>query len=287
MKKKSYNLPFIALRGINVVPGMVINFDVSRRNSVRAIEEVMSNPEEEQKIFVVAQRDMLVSEPRLKDMYDIGTIAAVKQVIKLPNSIIRVAVEGEQRAKIGELMERGDILYARADVIEEDDAVPPKLVEKAMCRNLHELLKLYAAANTGINRDAIKQLLEINDIKKLVNKFMSDFPMDYTDRQKLLEITPLQTRFVEEEIILAEETEILRIKDDISQKVSQRVEKNQRDYVMREQLKVLHEELDGEDAGSEIDEYYAAVEKLQASDEVKERINNEIRRYNTLASGSY
>lgn len=99
MKKKSYNLPFIALRGINVVPGMVINFDVSRRKSVRAIEEVMSNPEEEQKIFVVAQRDMLVSEPRLKDMYDIGTIAAVKQVIKLPNSIIRVAVEGEQRAK--------------------------------------------------------------------------------------------------------------------------------------------------------------------------------------------
>ncbi len=286
MKKKSYNLPFIALRGINVVPGMVINFDVSRRKSVRAIEEVMSNPEEEQKIFVVAQRDMLVSEPRLKDMYDIGTIAAVKQVIKLPNSIIRVAVEGEQRAKIGELMERGDILYARADVIEEDDAVPPKLVEKAMCRNLHELLKLYAAANTGINRDAIKQLLEINDIKKLVNKFMSDFPMDYTDRQKLLEITPLQTRFEEEERILAEETEILRIKDDISQKVSQRVEKNQRDYVMREQLKVLHEELDGEDAGSEIDEYYAAVEKLQASDEVKERINKEIRRYKTLASGS-
>lgn len=215
MKKKSYNLPFIALRGINVVPGMVINFDVSRRKSVRAIEEVMSNPEEEQKIFVVAQRDMLVSEPRLKDMYDIGTIAAVKQVIKLPNSIIRVAVEGEQRAKIGELMERGDILYARADVIEEDDAVPPKLVEKAMCRNLHELLKLYAAANTGINRDAIKQLLEINDIKKLVNKFMSDFPMDYTDRQKLLEITPLQTRFEEEERILAEETEILRIKDDM------------------------------------------------------------------------
>ena len=286
MKKKSYNLPFIALRGINVVPGMVINFDVSRRKSVRAIEEVMSNPEEEQKIFVVAQRDMLVSEPRLKDMYDIGTIAAVKQVIKLPNSIIRVAVEGEQRAKIGELMERGDILYARADVIEEDDTVPPKLVEKAMCRNLHELLKLYAAANTGINRDAIKQLLEINDIKKLVNKFMSDFPMDYTDRQKLLEITPLQTRFEEEERILAEETEILRIKDDISQKVSQRVEKNQRDYVMREQLKVLHEELDGEDAGSEIDEYYAAVEKLQASDEVKERINKEIRRYKPLASGS-
>ena len=118
MKKKSYNLPFIALRGINVVPGMVINFDVSRRKSVRAIEEVMSNPEEEQKIFVVAQRDMLVSEPRLKDMYDIGTIATVKQVIKLPNSIIRVAVEGEQRAKIGELMERGDILYARADVME-------------------------------------------------------------------------------------------------------------------------------------------------------------------------
>ena len=125
MKKKSYNLPFIALRGINVVPGMVINFDVSRRKSVRAIEEVMSNPEEEQKIFVVAQRDMLVSEPRLKDMYDIGTIAAVKQVIKLPNSIIRVAVEGEQRAKIGELMERGDILYARADVLVEVDAVPP------------------------------------------------------------------------------------------------------------------------------------------------------------------
>ena len=286
MKKKSYNLPFIALRGINVVPGMVINFDVSRRKSVRAIEEVMSNPEEEQKIFVVAQRDMLVSEPRLKDMFDVGTIATVKQVIKLPNSIIRVAVEGEQRAKIGELMERGDILYARADVIEEDTTVPSKLVEKAMCRNLHELLKLYAAANSGVNREAIKQLLEINDISKLVNKFMSDFPMDYTDRQKLLEITPLQSRFEEEERILAEETEILRIKDDISQKVSQRVEKNQRDYVMREQLKVLHEELDGEDTGSEIDEYYAAVEKLQASDEVKARINKEIRRYKTLASGS-
>ncbi len=282
MKKRSFKLPFIALRGICVVPGMVINFDVSRRKSVRAIEEVMNNPAGDQRVFIVAQKNLEASEPKLKDMYKIGTISTVKQVIKLPNGIIRVVVEGEEKAEIDTLLECRDVLYAKVDVIEEDKVKPPALVEKAMCRNLHELLKLYAAANPQTNREIAKQLIETTDINKLIEHFMTDFPIDYADRQKLLEITPLETKFEEIARILAEETEILRIKDDLSQKVTKKVEKNQREYVLREQLKVLHEELDGEDTESEVDEYYSMADKLEASEEVKLRINQEIKRYKTL-----
>lgn len=286
MKKRSFKLPFIALRGICVVPGMVINFDVSRRKSVRAIEEVMNNPAGDQRVFIVAQKNLEASEPKLKDMYKIGTISTVKQVIKLPNGIIRVVVEGEEKAEIDTLLECRDVLYAKVDVIEEDKVKPPALVEKAMCRNLHELLKLYAAANPQTNREIAKQLIETTDINKLVEHFMTEFPIDYADRQKLLEITSLETKFEEIARILAEETEILRIKDDLSQKVTKKVEKNQREYVLREQLKVLHEELDGEDTESEVDEYYSMADKLEASEEVKLRINKEIKRYKTLSSGS-
>lgn len=286
MKNKSFELPFIALRGINVVPGMVINFDVSRRRSVRAIEEVMTNPAQNQRIFVVAQKNMEASEPKLKDMYKIGTISTVKQVIKLPNSILRVVVEGEEKAEIAGLMECGDILYAKVNVIKDGSIKPSDAVGKAMSRNLHELLKLYAAANPSSSREIIKHLLDIDDINKLVSRFMMDFPLGYAQRQDLLEINSLQSKFEEIARILAEETEILRIKEDLSQKVTRNVEKNQREYVLREQLKVIREEMGGEDTESEIDEYKSQVEKLEASKEVKSRINKEIRRYKTLSAGS-
>ena len=286
MKNKSFELPFIALRGINVVPGMVINFDVSRRKSVRAIEEVMNNPADNQRVFVVAQKNTEASEPKLKDMYKIGTISAVKQVIKLPNSILRVVVEGEEKAEIAGLMECGDILYAKVNVIKEDSIKPSAAVGKAMCRNLQELLKLYAAANPQAGREIIKHLLEIDDINKLISRFMMDFPLGYAQRQKLLEITPLQARFEEIAKMLAEETEIFRIKEELSQKVTRNVEKNQREYVLREQLKVIREEMGGQDTESEIDEYKLQVDGLEASEEVKTRINKEIRRYKTLSAGS-
>lgn len=286
MKKSYIELPFIALRGINAVPGMVVNFDVSRRKSVHAIEEVMTDASGGQRIFITAQKNIEVSEPKLKDMYQIGTISVIKQVIKLPNSILRVVAEGERRARVKGLLEYNDMLYASLEMLEEDTKKPNDLVEKAMCRNLHELLKLYAAAGPGTGRESIKQLIEINDINKLINRFMMDFPIDYTQRQRLLEMTRLQERFEAVAELLSQETQILRIRDDLSQKVSQKVEKNQREYVLREQLKVIHEELDGEDTQSETDEYYAAADRLEASSEVKERIRKEIKRYKTLSGSS-
>lgn len=289
-ENKKYILPFVALRGITVVPGMAIHFDVSRKKSIRAIEEAMNDVSGNQQIFVVTQKNPEAALPKLKDMYEVGTIATIKQVIKMPNAILRVVVEGQFRAKFGGSFmtkdDAKDVVYAEAIVLNDDTTKISDIVKEAMLRKLKDLIKLYAQINTSMSRDSLHQLLDASSLEMLIHRIMVDFPMDYTKRQKLLEITSVEVRFEEIARILANETQILQIKDDLSHKVSQLVEKNQKEYVLREQLKAIHEELGESDPASDSDEYSNLVEKLQASEEVKSKLNKEIKRYKTLSGSS-
>lgn len=286
MKKETYILPFLALQRITVVPGMVIHFDVNRKKSMNAIEEIMSDTSQGQNMYVATQKNNQTTEPHMADMYEIGTIVEIKQVIKLPNAVMRVVVEGIQKARTKELLTRGDILYAKVESIPDDPVVPGRLESKAMCSNLHELVKLYAIANPMVSRDVLNQLFSVEDIKTLLANILSDFPMDYRDRQHLLEISEISTQFEETARIIAEMTEILRIKEELGQKVSAKVNKNQKDYVMHEQMKAIQEELGENDTDLDAQEYLNRTEQLVASQEVKEKLQKEIRRYKVLSAGS-
>lgn len=278
-----YNLPVIALRGITVLPNMVIHFDISRRKSIHAVEQSMAG---DQTVFLLTQRNSEVVEPGIKDVYSVGTVAKIKQIIKLPNDIIRVLVEGIDKGTINGLMEHDNMLYAKVAVNVEKEELPPQPVCKAMISNLQDLLKFYALANPKISKDIIKQLLEINEIDALLERIAIDFPMHYTARQELLEIDSIQERYETISKMITEESEVYRIKETLTQRVKERVDEHQKEYVMREQLKVLHEELDGEDTDSEIEEYYKAVKKLKAKKEIKDRLNKEIKRFKTLSGSS-
>lgn len=278
---KSQVLPFVALRGITVVPGMAIHIDISSKNSIRSIKEAMSDPSGGQRIFVVTQKNLEVEHPRLKDMYEIGTIAVVKQVIKQPDGM-GVVVEGVSRGRFdGSFMTRGkseDVVYAGVVEVPDDKAELSWVVSEGMLRKLRELLRLYALAS----HNGVQQIMDSPDLKTMLNRIAVHFPMDYRMRQELLEQTTLQGKFGVAAKVLVNETQILQIKDDLSAKVSQLVDKNQREYVLREQLKVIHDELGDSDYTSEADEFRKALEELEASDEVKAKINREINRYKSL-----
>lgn len=287
MNIQNLKLPMIAMRGMAVLPGMMINFDISRKKSVNAVETAMAD---DQRVFLVAQKDPEVADPGFKDIYHTGTISVIKQVMKLPNGILRVMVEGEKKASLNDVTieteNAKEMLLADVTVAEEnqEDEIDDAIAE-AMVRNIRDLLRFYAIANPKMSKDIIKQLLRIDDIQELLNKTAIDLPMEYEKRQGILELDHLQDRFNEVTKIIAQETEILRIKEELALKVKAKVDKNQREYVMREQLKVLYDELDGEDT-DDTDEYLAAVKKLKASKEVKDRITKEIKRYKTLSGSS-
>lgn len=284
MSTQKQKLPLIALRGMVILPGMVINFDISRKKSVSAVEKSMSD---NQKIFLVAQKNPEVAEPGEKDIYHIGTIAQIKQIMKLPNGILRVMVEGMEKASVVSIVDEEAMLSVELETVEEmESEEPDDMVAEAMVRNIRDLLKFYAVANPKMSKDVIKQLLSIENIEELLQRTAIDLPMRFEKRQGMLELGNIQDRFNEITKILAEETEILKIKEELALKVKAQVEKNQKEYVMREQMKVLHEELDGEDTDSEIDDYFAAVKKLKASKEVKDKLTKEIKRYKTLSGSS-
>lgn len=280
---KNINMPAIALRGMTVLPDMVIHFDISRKKSIRAVEKAM---ETDQKIFLVAQNNVEVADPGIEDLFSIGTISKVKQLIKLPNGVLRVLTEGISKATLELLSVKDGMLYA--DITIEDTQVEEidHITEKAMVDTLHELIKRYAIINPKMSRDILKQWLNIKNISTLLKKIAIDYPMEYEDRQRFLELNSIDEMYDYIAVMIKEDIEIWSIKSEIAQRVKEKVDKHQREYVLREQMKVLSEELDGEDSESEIQEFLNKTDKLQASDEVKEKIRKEIKRYKMIAQSS-
>lgn len=271
------SLPMVALRGMTIMPEMVVHFDVSRERSIAAIQEAMV---EEQKIFLSTQKAIDTEEPGLDDVYEIGTIGTIKQIIKLPKNIIRVLVSGETRGRIHGL-EFSDP-YLRATVEEIDDSeyeIPDHLDEEAMERGLKDMLLDFASKNGKMSKESVAQLLDIKGVKKLVDSIAANIPLYYTDQQEILAETDLWNRYEKLAFRLMNEVQIMDIKNEIQRKVKERVDKHQREYILREQLKLIREELGEDSTVSDAEEFENARKKLKASKEVKEKLKKEINRF--------
>lgn len=280
-------MPAVALRGMTILPDMVIHFDVSRKKSIKAIEKAMLG---DQKIFLITQIDVDDEEPSEEGLYKIGCIANIKQVIKLPNNILRVLVEGLCRGELIEIIDSDDETeYLECEVkelVKENGEFIADSEKEAMVRNLKEIFLAYSSENYKISKELARQILEYEELDKLVDQISINIPIYYDDKQKILEAVELIDRYETVSILLSNETEILRIKKDLQSKVKQKVDKNQKEYILREQQKLIREELGEDNIESEADQYLDEANKLEAPDIVKEKLEKEIKRFQNTSSSS-
>lgn len=275
------HLPAIALRGTTILPDMIVHFDVSREKSVKAIEKAMV---QDQRVFLITQKDPEVEEPSQEDLYRIGTIAEIKQLVKSKKNMIQVLVEGKERAELLRFEENPRYLDAEIALFrEEHTEFLDDNVKEAMLRGMKELFIRYCNENPKLSKDLANQILEQEDVKRVIDQIAVNLPMRYEDKQRILEAVLLEERYEVLGMILSNEIEIMQIRIDLNQKVKQRVDKNQRDYILREQLKVIREELGDQDTISEADQFREQTEKLKASREVKDKIKKEIDRFKNAA----
>ena len=276
-------MPAIALRGMTLLPGMIAHFDISRDKSIKAVEAAMND---NQKIYLVTQRDAEVDNPKLEDLFEIGMIAEIKQVIKMPNNIIRVLAEGQTRAQIRELCECDEYLLAEIEELEEIEEFLPDTAKSAMKKSIRDNFIRYTKLHGKISPDAIKQATSMEDLAKLINYVSNTLPIGYADKQHILEANSLGERYEVLLALLFREIDVMGIQKDFQDKVKQRVDKNQKDYILREQMAVIREELGEVNTQSDADGYLETMEKLEASDEVKERIKKEVLRFKNINSNS-
>ena len=277
MDNERMSLPMVALRGMTILPEMVVHFDVSRERSIAAVQEAMV---EGQKVFLTAQKSLDTENPGMEDVYEIGTVATVRQIIKLPRQILRVLISGETRGRLKEIEFSDPYLRAQVEILSEEQmTVPEDLNGEAMERGLKDMLTDYAAKNGKMSREAVAQLLEIRDLRKLVDQIAANIPLSYTDQQELLEETDFWKRYEKLAFKLVNEVQIMNIKEEIQRKVKERVDKHQREYILREQLKLIREELGEDSTISDAEEFENALKKLEAPDEVKEKLQKEINRF--------
>lgn len=277
-------MPAVALRGMVILPGMIAHFDVSREKSIKAVEACMM---EEQKIFLVTQRDVEQEEPALEDLYKIGIIAEVKQVIKLQNHIVRILVEGKERAEINTFLDHPE--YLLAEIVRFDETVDDGLTEEvktAMLRGVQETFERYGAVNPRMGKEMLRQVKETADLEKLMDMLANNLPFRYEEKQKMLEAVSLTERYEVLMELLLKEIEITAIKNEFQAKVKQRVDKNQKEYLLREQMKVIREELGEDNTESDADSYLEDLKKLKADKEIKEKIKKEISRFKNISASS-
>uniref|UniRef100_UPI0040385C50 endopeptidase La n=1 Tax=Roseburia inulinivorans TaxID=360807 RepID=UPI0040385C50 len=277
-------MPAVALRGMVILPGMVAHFDVSRAKSIKAVEEAMMD---EQKIFLVAQKDVEQENPDIEDLFKIGIIAEVKQVIKLQNNIVRILVEGKERAELSAFLENPD--YLLAEIIRFDEEVDdglPEEAKEAMLRSIQETFGKYVVVNPKMGKELQRQLSEITDLEKLMNQLANSLPVYFEEKQKILDAVSMTERYEVLMALLLKEIEIIAIKNDFQAKVKAHVDKNQKEYLLREQMKVIREELGEDNTESDADHFMDALGKIKADKEVKEKIKKEIDRFKNISSSS-
>lgn len=277
-------MPAVALRGMVILPGMVAHFDVSRAKSIKAVEEAMMD---EQKIFLVAQKDVEQENPDIEDLFKIGIIAEVKQVIKLQNNIVRILVEGKERAELSAFLENPD--YLLAEIIRFDEEVDdglPEEAREAMLRSIQETFGKYVVVNPKMGKELQRQLSEITDLEKLMNQLANSLPVHFEEKQKILDAVSMTERYEVLMALLLKEIEITAIKNDFQAKVKAHVDKNQKEYLLREQMKVIREELGEDNTESDADHFAEALGKIRADKEVKEKIRKEIDRFKNISSSS-
>ena len=276
MAEQRLNLPMVPLRGLTIMPEMIVHFDVSRESSIAAVQEAMT---EEQKIFLVSQKSIETEKPTQEDVFEIGTIATVKQIMKLPKQILRVLVEGEVRGRLINMSDDAPYLQAEVEIIEDDEAMSETLDDQAMLRGLKDTFVEYAAKNGKFSKESIGGILEIQDVKKLVDEIAANVPLPYMELQDILNQTEFEQRYETLCFKLVNEMQIIAIKEEIQAKVKERVDKHQREYILREQLKLIREELGEDSTISDAEEFESATKKMNAPKEVKEKLFKEIKRF--------
>ena len=283
MNRETMSLPMVALRGVAVLPEMVRHFDVSREKSLKAIEEAM---EGNQKIFLSAQKDIEAEDPKMADVYRVGCVATIRQIVKLPKKINRVLVSGDTRACINTIEFEEPYLRANVTTMPDEDtsvedigAEEHPLNMEAMLRGMKDIFKEYLLKNPKLSKELALQIENINELSRLVNVIAANVPFSYLDAQQLLEETNLMRRYELLAYKLVNEIQILNVKDEIQAKVKERVDKNQREYILREELKLIREELGDDNTLSDAEEFQQKTDELRAPEEVKEKLNKEIKRF--------
>lgn len=277
MNREIKSLPMVALRGMTIMPEMVVHFDVSREKSIAAIQEAMAG---DQKIFLVAQRSIETDDPIQEDVYEVGTVGTIKQIMKLPKHIVRVLVSGETRGILKQIQQDTPYLRAEVEVIDESDLViQDDLNGEAMARSLKDTFLDYAARNGKMSKEAVAEILEIKSLKKLVDEIAANTPFYYVDQQEILGKVDFWERYETLAFKLVNEVQIMDIKDELQQKVKERVDKHQKEYILREQLKLIREELGDDSTLSDAEEFEKAAKNLKAPKEVKEKLKKEISRF--------
>ena len=279
MKQPISILPAIALRGTTILPDMIVHFDVSRERSIKAIEAAMLH---DQKIFLVTQKDPEVEKPELSELYQVGTVAYIKQVVKLPHDLLRVLVEGIERAELLGLEQEEPFPKAETALFEPDGAQYTKSLKEAMFRSIQELFQRYCMESGKISKDLAAQIMNITELEELIPQISVNVPLTYQNKQKILEAVSLENQYEVLAVILNNEIEVLQIGHDLQRKLKARVDKNQRDYILREQLKLIREELGEENTADTAEEYRQKAEALDAPQEVKDKLNKEIDRFKSM-----
>lgn len=277
-------MPAVALRGLTILPDMVVHFDISREKSINAIEEAMKG---DQQVFLITQRDVEVEEPEFGDLYSIGVIAEVKQIMRMPNSIFRVYVKGGCRARLFDITQNEPYLIAElAELSQEEIDFPCQDEQDAMARIIRSLLYDYAKVNTRLSKEVIRQVSDIFDLAGLMDYVINNIPLFYAEKQQLLEAVSIQERYRLLSDFLSREINITQIATKLHEEVKARIDKNQKEYMLREQLKFIREELGEDNTASDAQGYEESVKKLKASKEVKDKISKEIKRFKSLPSSS-
>ena len=275
-------LPAIALRGTTILPDMIVHFDISREKSIKAVEAAMVK---DQRVFLITQKDPETENPGIPDLYQVGTVAFVKQVVKLPQDVLRVLVEGYDRAELLSLEQEKPFLKAEIAVFEPEDErkYDPTMIE-AMMRSLRELFQQYSTESNRLTKDQIAQIMESGSIEELLSQISVNLSVNYQSRQKILEAVTLEERYEVIAATMTNEIQVMKISHDLQRRLKVRVDKNQRDYILREQMKLIREELGEESTSDTADEYMKQLEELPASQEVKDKILKEIKRFRSMNS---
>lgn len=275
--------PAVALRGLTILPDMIIHFDLSRQKSILAVEKAMMS---DQQLFLVTQENPDEKEPGFSSVYKVGCVATVKQVTKLPNGIVRVLVEGNYRAGLLSFdEEEKNYLSAKIEKLSTEKDLEGQ-EEEAMLRELKELFKNYGAYYPKIGKTMERFFADKSSLEECMNQLTANLPLSYESKQQVLEENSLRTRFETLAVILGNEIEIARVKNEVSEQIKGRVEKHQKEYLLREQLGYIRQELGEEDETSEAEQYEAELKKLKAGKEVKEKIKKEISRFKNLPASS-
>ena len=283
MEEQVIIMPTVALRGMTILPGMVQHFDVSRKKSIAAVEKAMLG---DQKLFLVSQKRPEIPEPELDDLYQIGTVAVVKQLVKLPSKSVRVLVEGLDKAELLCFDTEEPYLMGEISLLGEEEEDTEPLAREAMLRILKDKLEEYGTVNQRVAKEILPSLLLISDLKEMLKQIPVQMPWDYTVCQAILECTTMSGKYEAVLQTLMTEMEVYRIKKEFQEKVKADIDQNQKEYILREQMKIIRQELGEDNPLSDADEYQKKTEELRADKEVKEKLLKEIGRFRTMPAGS-